>query len=78
MLQRDVEFWLDPTKGNANIALTLERNRGKQVVTLNNPGVEGQIQMGAEDPREDPVAVDSTDSTLIDPCQLCTGSRPAK
>lgn len=31
-LERDVEFWLDPARGNANIALTLEAARKKPVI----------------------------------------------
>ncbi|KAJ5863602.1 uncharacterized protein N7529_005518 [Penicillium soppii] len=33
-LERDVLFWLDPERGNANIAITLKVNRKKPVITI--------------------------------------------
>lgn len=32
--QRDVDFWLDPNRGNANIAITLRVNQTKPLITI--------------------------------------------
>ncbi|KAJ5215792.1 uncharacterized protein N7498_002199 [Penicillium cinerascens] len=33
-LQQDVDFWLDPNRGNANIVITLRVNRKKPLITI--------------------------------------------
>lgn len=34
-LKRDVDFWLNPSEGHANIALTLKANRKEPIITIN-------------------------------------------
>lgn len=62
-LQQDVEFWLDPNRGNANIAITLRVNRKKPLITIdkwerrNQQSQRTQQIIIAEDPNGERVTV---------------------
>lgn len=86
-LERDVQFWLDPAQGNANIALTLKINRKRPVVTIEKWQWDGandrtqrvqRIEI-AESPSGDRITV--SNAPLIIPFELLmrrTRSSPAE
>lgn len=69
-IQHDVDFWLDPNRGNANIAITLRVNRKKPLITIdkwewqNQQSQRTQHIITAEDPNGERVTVSGSPLTI--------------
>ncbi|KAJ5159556.1 uncharacterized protein N7482_006560 [Penicillium canariense] len=69
-IRQDVLFWLDPNRGNANIAITLRVNRNKPLITIEKWEYQNQQSQRmqhitiAEDPNGERVTVSGSPLTI--------------
>ncbi|KAJ5593795.1 uncharacterized protein N7459_000003 [Penicillium hispanicum] len=80
-IKQDVDFWLDPNRGNANIAITLRVNRKKPLITIEKWEWQSQQSQRtqhiiiAEDRNGENITVSS--SPLIIPFHLLFRRKPS-